>query len=665
MKKLLAILSALTLACAMLTVSALELDTVETSDEAVLQAVSTVIPDKYHPTYGELVMYTDFSGDDVSTPIYSNSNLIISDVTLGTAPDGTVCAVKNSASQTIVKIKTENNADRTYGDGTAMSYDLTYIIELYADLNSATAAAIRARYPEAGDTGFLSASESGVITANKKGFAKDGWATATVTQPAKDSKGVAFKEWQLYTYNSNLLNGVYVKSVSVYCKNGDMVVLKSSKDDKTNSQNVKLDGDTFVFPSFEAFPGNFTGYSWTDGTNYYAPGTEVAKSVVATKTFYPGIDKAKLHDTYGYCLTSWDFSTIWNSNYNSDTLFVNSAGDKLKLVGNGINGNHIVADPANASNKVLYKAADAITIGLYKRANDAVSKFDKVAKYTISFRAYLNSEEADATTTIGINNREAGSPVLTPKTWENKIVSLTQTELGSIQIYCYNKELYYDDLYVWCYPSDALIIRANENDTVNAAMLYADGETVFPDTIGGESVDLWTDGESVYPAGYVIPEEACGKTWTPGGTVPAPECVDNEDYPISYTRKIIDGKEENGIRVIANIGFAERNIASAYGFIVTSEKILNDKFIAANNFTFESDVAKVSGYCYIKEGDTVTTDIINDLGDDASVYFSAFLKGIPESQRASVLVMRPFVKVGNSTFYGAPVSTSVDELTAK
>ena len=83
----------------------------------------------------------------------------------------------------------------------------------------------------------------------------------------------------------NLLAG-FGKGNKAGIGNGDMVVLKSSKDDKTNSQNVKLDGDTFVFPSFEAFPGNFTGYSWTDGTNYYAPGTEVAKSVVATKTFY-------------------------------------------------------------------------------------------------------------------------------------------------------------------------------------------------------------------------------------------------------------------------------------------------------------------------------------------------------------------------------------------
>lgn len=667
MRKLMAILSAITIAFAMFPASALVLETAEGTseilaapEEAALAAAEASIPDKIHPTYGELVMFSDFSGDDITVPTYSKSNLLISDVSKATAPDGTECVVWNktlrNSKYIIVHFGAENDAARAYEDGTPMLANLTFIVDLYGELNGTVARPIDARYPDK-EGGMLTSSTAGVATGNHNGFAASGWATATYTQGYAASRTY----WELCVRGGQQdgFSNIYVGSVKVYAKDPNVVILKDASWNNNDYQRIILAEDTsFTFPSL---PSGAVGDYWYNGTTYYRPGETVAKSDVAGKTFYPAVNKDVLNDSYGYLLTSWDMSYTWNSNYNSDSLFKNSAGDTLKLVGSGINDAHMIADPVSASNKVLYKNANAFTIAVLKRSDNTASNLDTEAKYTVNFRAYLD-QEATARTLIGMNGQEMGSPELTPYTWENKSVSLTQPKFETLQVYPYNNPVYYDDIYVWCYPSDALIIRANATDNTNASMLHADGTATFPTSIGDNTVEAWTNGETMYLAGAVIPDAACGKTWIPC-SVEAPECViDDAEYPITYSAKTIDNKEEYGIRVITNIGAASRNAASNYGVVVTLKSLLEGSLISEENFTLNSEIKKVSGYSYIKEDDAVTKDIIYDIGDDASVYFSAFMYSIPETGKDAVIVLRPFFTIGSAAFYGRPVSTSVNSL---
>lgn len=79
MKKLSAIIMMLLMPLTALAVTAIELEPVESGaifGEAVVQSESAM-PEKYNSTYGELVMYSDFSGESVTTPTYSSSNLVI------------------------------------------------------------------------------------------------------------------------------------------------------------------------------------------------------------------------------------------------------------------------------------------------------------------------------------------------------------------------------------------------------------------------------------------------------------------------------------------------------------------------------------------------------------------------------------------------------------
>ena len=135
MKKLSAIIMMLLMPLTALAVTAIELEPVESGaiwgeaielepvesgaiwGEAVVQSESAM-PEKYNSTYGELVMYSDFSGESVATPTYSSSNLVINALASGIAPDGTVCAVTSSniSGAKGIEVKTSDSGVFAYED---------------------------------------------------------------------------------------------------------------------------------------------------------------------------------------------------------------------------------------------------------------------------------------------------------------------------------------------------------------------------------------------------------------------------------------------------------------------------------------------------------------------------------------------------------------------
>ena len=133
---------------------------------------------------------------------------------------------------------------------------------------------------------------------------------------------------------------------------------------------------------------------------------------------------------------------------------------------------------------------------------------------------------------------------------------------------------------------------------------------------------------------------------------------------IPETEKVTSVRTETpaGIRFRANIGNTVRSIdedVAEYGFIVTRKELLGDK-----ELTHDCGVTYVTGTSYnnVKKTDTIYA-LDSETGD---VTFTAVLIGTPETKEGytSEFVVRSYVKVGASYFYGDTHSDSIYE-TAK
>lgn len=678
MKKLSAIIMMLSMLLAALAVTAIELDSVESGailGEAVVQSESAM-PEKYNSTYGELVMYSDFSGESVATPTYSSSNLIIEGLTKATASDGTVCAVSSSAiglgAARGIQVKA-NSGVFAYDDGTAMTGTVTYIAELCVDF-SGTASSYFFTGSSIGNSSWEPLATHEAVKNNKTLTLSNVWVSS---KALKETISDSYTNWALVIATNT--QPVYFKNIRVYCKDSGAVILKASSWDNYNIARF-VPEETFVFPAFDScFDTAVVGNSWSDGTSYYMPGQEVEASAIAGKVFYPVLDTKLLHDEYGYHLTSWNFKStgeIWESPTNS-TAFVNNSGTQLVLrITNGAKTANVIADPTNSSNMVLcvpksQTNADFIGINVQTKTGYN-SSYSTAGKYTVSYRAYLDSE-TDETLMTAINNGNAKWDACKANNWTQIIDHATLSNIGSIQLYRYSNNVLYDDISVWCYPSNALILRAKENAKYGE-MLYADETAVFPATFEEETVEKWTDGTTVYSSGTVIPADACGKTWIPAG--------DELFAPISLNEYSIRTTGIPGMRFTAFTSETNKLASTEYGFITT----LAD-FMGENSYT--SLVFPKS-----KEGNTAITtggsgvDTVEIGGTNVRyIYASAFVKdsgvdkfkirtyngvdgfqtnavlvNIPEAQYKSEFVVRPYIVIDGVYYYGTPMVKDIYSL---
>lgn len=133
------------------------------------------------------------------------------------------------------------------------------------------------------------------------------------------------------------------------------------------------------------------------------------------------------------------------------------------------------------------------------------------------------------------------------------------------------------------------------------------------------------------------------------------------EFETPETEKVTSVRTETpaGIRFRANIGKSVRGIdadVAEYGFIVTRKALLGDK-----ELTHDCGVTYVTGTSYnnVKKTDTIYA-LDSETGD---VTFTAVLIGTPETKEGytSEFVVRSYVKVGASYFYGDTHSDSIYE----
>ena len=133
--------------------------------------------------------------------------------------------------------------------------------------------------------------------------------------------------------------------------------------------------------------------------------------------------------------------------------------------------------------------------------------------------------------------------------------------------------------------------------------------------------------------------------------------------PTTNDEKSIRTTDPAGIRFKAELTKADMADTTEYGWIVTREELLNNAGIAAEDFTLNSAVNKVSGWNY---GNGTSVAKIFEENDEyawftAILYFSATDDdGLPSADKlAGKLVARPFVKNDGEYLYGdatSPVS---------
>ncbi|MBO4950413.1 MAG: hypothetical protein J6E38_05270, partial [Clostridia bacterium] len=139
------------------------------------------------------------------------------------------------------------------------------------------------------------------------------------------------------------------------------------------------------------------------------------------------------------------------------------------------------------------------------------------------------------------------------------------------------------------------------------------------------------------------------------GAVEAPKSLEE-----NTAMRLEEGKE-NGIRFQASVTSDTNNKATTIGWVIVSY----DNFMAGgtqsyDNLTVETEKSKI-GYQRL-DG----TNLANffDTSDDEALVMAAVLKGIPEDNYASYILMRPFVKVEDTYYYGEATSTCLYDIAA-
>ncbi len=169
------------------------------------------------------------------------------------------------------------------------------------------------------------------------------------------------------------------------------------------------------------------------------------------------------------------------------------------------------------------------------------------------------------------------------------------------------------------------------------------------ETNDGSVVIGWTDGTTTYALDDVYTLETAGDK-----TLTAVVQEGTSAKPTSYNVSSIRLTDPTGIRFKASVTAAQKEAASEYGFVVARKAALTTAGVASADFTFESEVTKASGKCYVKG----EIDKIFDT-EGANIFFTAVLYNIPTSAYEDVIVARPYVKKGDLTVYGEPVEKSV------
>ncbi len=169
-------------------------------------------------------------------------------------------------------------------------------------------------------------------------------------------------------------------------------------------------------------------------------------------------------------------------------------------------------------------------------------------------------------------------------------------------------------------------------------------------TSDGSVIIGWTDGENTYELGDFYPMATAGNK-----TITAVVEEGTSKVPAAYNQYTIRYTDPMGVRFKASVTNEQKSVADSYGYVVAKKSALDAAGIECTEFTLDSSVKKASGEAYVKGTDV---DKIFDM-DESNVFFTAVLYNIPESAYSDVIVVRPYVAIGENEFYGAPMQASI------
>ena len=200
------------------------------------------------------------------------------------------------------------------------------------------------------------------------------------------------------------------------------------------------------------------------------------------------------------------------------------------------------------------------------------------------------------------------------------------------------------------------MFEASFTDGTNTEVLdiAKDVEFILPETLGGKKVYGWILGDTMYAAGArLTPDEYVeeGITFT---------AVDSLT-PINEQKTSIRTDEYSGVRFLASVTEQQRNDLAEYGFIVTRKTILDGKNLAETDLTFDlPSNTYVSGTSYDKANniDKIYAQEKIEGSDFNNFFFTGVVTGIPENKYDDKLVVRPYSKTADGTYFYGDISVA-------
>ena len=133
--------------------------------------------------------------------------------------------------------------------------------------------------------------------------------------------------------------------------------------------------------------------------------------------------------------------------------------------------------------------------------------------------------------------------------------------------------------------------------------------------------------------------------------------------PASYSENSIRVNTPAGIRFKSSITKLTREKESLveYGYIVTRKTLLENAGVDMADFTMDNDkVLYVKGINYGTENGKKVDRVFEN--DGVNIFFTAAVYNIPADSYKEVIVVRPFVKLGEEVTYGDPMAASIYEV---
>jgi len=174
------------------------------------------------------------------------------------------------------------------------------------------------------------------------------------------------------------------------------------------------------------------------------------------------------------------------------------------------------------------------------------------------------------------------------------------------------------------------------------------------------------DDKSVYEIGFLFNPHSTSSTTTHISVDNFRMYYSGMYKPASYNENCIRVSDPAGIRFKASVTDFIRNDSELveYGFIVTRKVILDNLGIAAESFDMTIDTdAYVKGITKGVDNGKEVDRIFAKEG--INTFITAVVYNVPADKYSDVLVVRPFVTVGDETVYGNVMQASILEVAQK